>query len=81
LSLFFQFILTFLRQLNRHLSNKELIRRFSTLKATLLPLEKDKFEGRPFLYFDMISWLESKIENKSVQEIIQRNLRKKRNLT
>ena len=30
------------------------------------------YEGRPFLYLDVISWLESKIENRPVQEIMQR---------
>lgn len=79
LSKFFQYILTFIRKLNKNVKDKELIRRFSELKNLLLPLEKDKFEGRPFLYFDMISWLESKIEKKPVQEIIQRNLKIKRN--
>jgi RNase P/RNase MRP subunit POP5 len=34
-------------------------------------LEKNKFEKKAFLYFDIISWLESKIENKTIQEVIK----------
>ena len=39
-------------------------------------LQKNKFEKRAFLYFDIISWLESKIENRSVQEIIKEKIKK-----
>jgi hypothetical protein len=44
---------------------------FIRLKSQLSKHESDPFERRPFLYLDIISWLESKIENKPVQEIIQ----------
>ena len=33
--------------------------------------EEDPYEKRAFLYLDIISWLESKITNKSVQDIIK----------
>jgi hypothetical protein len=39
--------------------------------ATLQPLEKNKLESRAFMYLDIISWLESKIQNKDVQTIIK----------
>ena len=45
---------------------------FAELKTQLLPLKDSRFEGRAFYYFDIISWLESKIEKKPVEEIVQR---------
>jgi hypothetical protein len=44
---------------------------FIKLKSQLVKLESDPFERRPFLYLDIISWLESKIENKPVGQIIR----------
>ncbi len=44
---------------------------FENLLATLQPLEKNKLESRAFMYLDIISWLESKIQNKDVQTIIK----------
>jgi hypothetical protein len=44
---------------------------FQELLVMLQPLEKNKIESRAFMYLDIISWLESKIENKDVQTIIK----------
>jgi hypothetical protein len=44
---------------------------FQELLVKLKPLEKNKLESRAFMYLDIISWLESKIENKDVQTIIK----------
>lgn len=44
---------------------------FVYLKEKLVKLEVDPFERRPFLYLDIISWLESKIEERPVQQIIR----------
>jgi hypothetical protein len=44
---------------------------FSILLSTLQPLEKNKLESRAFMYLDIISWLESKIQSKDVQTIIK----------
>ena len=33
--------------------------------------ENNRFETRAFVYLDVISWLESKIENVPVQEVIR----------
>ena len=44
---------------------------FEKLLTTLQPLEKNKLESRAFMYLDIISWLESKIQNKDVQSIIK----------
>ncbi|WP_412559514.1 hypothetical protein [Winogradskyella sp. MIT101101] len=45
---------------------------FKDLLERLKVYEDHPFERRAFLYLDIISWLESKIENCTVQEIIKR---------
>ena len=40
-------------------------------KAELKKFEDDPYEKRAFLYLDIISWLESKINNKPVADIIK----------
>ena len=49
----------------------DLKKAFKNLVETLKTYEDHPFERRAFLYLDIISWLESKIENKPVGEIIQ----------
>lgn len=44
---------------------------FKTLHNTLITFEDHPYERRAFLYLDIISWLESKIEGKPVAEIIK----------
>ncbi|GJM34139.1 MAG: hypothetical protein DHS20C18_31400 [Saprospiraceae bacterium] len=44
---------------------------FIRLRGKLVHLENDPFQRRPFLYLDIISWLESKIDNKEIQLIIR----------
>lgn len=65
-------IFRFLRRLSR-IREDELRHEFILLKEKLEKLQEDPFEKRPFLYLDIISWLRSKIENRSVQEVIRRN--------
>ncbi|HSZ25205.1 MAG TPA: hypothetical protein VK766_05785 [Cytophagaceae bacterium] len=75
---FFQkYILGFLKNLNTNLNNKDLIDRFQKLKTQLMPLVNSDFEKRAFIYFDIISWLESKIERRTVQEIIKDKFKEK----
>ncbi len=78
---------TFLIKMNDlHLVQKELIRfirnlgkiypselkgEFTKLYTQLKELEKDPFENRSFLYLDILSWLESKIEGIPVDKVIQ----------
>ena len=45
---------------------------FKQLHSKLKVFENDPYEKRAFLYLDVLSWLESKIENKSVESIIRR---------
>ena len=70
-------ILNFLKYLFVDSSERNLKKQFILLKNQMLLLEQNKYEKREFLYFDIISWLESKIENRSVQEIIKEKARKK----
>ena len=49
----------------------ELKREFIKLHDKLIEFEDHPYERRSFLYLDIISWLESKIENKSVDLIIK----------
>lgn len=44
---------------------------FEDLLKVLRPLEQNKLESRAFMYLDIISWLESRIQNKDVQTIIK----------
>lgn len=50
---------------------------FMSLKEKLIKLEDLPYERRPFLYLDIISWLESKIEDTAVQTIIRRKFLKR----
>lgn len=49
----------------------ELKKAFKELHATLKQFEDHPFERRAFLYLDIISWLESKINNTPVDQIIK----------
>ncbi|MEW6467447.1 MAG: hypothetical protein AB1458_00905 [Bacteroidota bacterium] len=69
--LYHRLILRFLKNLGKETEGRGLIRKFVELKKQLLPLERHPYERRPFLYFDIISWLESKEKGKPVEEIIR----------
>lgn len=57
------------------LSPKELKPAFAALLQRLQKLEQDKHATRAFAYLDFISWLESKLEGKNVQDIIRAKYR------
>ncbi len=63
-------ILKFLRQLPFG-DEKSLLRGFRVLHSKLVKLSQLPYEKRPFLYLDIISWLECKIEGRPVHEIIR----------
>jgi hypothetical protein len=65
-----QHILNFLRKLS-DIDPSELKNAFKKLHDKLKTLEDNPFEKRAFLYLDLISWLESKIQNRPVQDIIK----------
>ncbi len=72
---FQQLILDFLKNLSREITQKQLIDRFKKLRVQLITLSKSKYDKRAFVYFDIISWLESKIENQSIEDVIKRKIR------
>lgn len=69
-------IFRFLRKTPR-MREQEMPKEFSRLKKKLDRLVEDPYERRPFLYLDIISWLESKIEDRPVQDIIHEKFLKR----
>ena len=74
-------MMSFIRNLNR-IYDYQLKNAFIELRERLIQYEDHQYEKRAFLYLDIISWLESKIEGRPVQEIIREkfNKRKKEHL-
>ena len=70
LHLFQQTILDFIKNLSKVSNDEELIERFKVLRDKMVELSKSKYDKRAFVYFDIISWLESKIEKRPVGAII-----------
>jgi hypothetical protein len=62
-------VFKFLRQ-TMPLSPRQLKPEFEKLLATIKHLEKDRFQTRSFAYIDIISWVEGKVYNKRMEEII-----------
>jgi len=65
-----QEIIRFLRK-NVYTHPRELKQAFAELKDRLLTISKNPYEKRSFLYLDIISWLESKITGRTVQDVIR----------
>jgi hypothetical protein len=51
-------------------SSRSLQREFTALLDRVKGLEKNRFETRAFAYLDVISWLESKVYNKPMAQVI-----------
>ncbi|MEC5142624.1 hypothetical protein [Chitinophaga sp. 212800010-3] len=71
LGLVMEEIMKFLRRYI-YANPKALRSAFIDLKDRLEQISQDPYERRSFLYLDIISWLESKIEGIPVQEVIHR---------
>jgi len=71
LGLVMEEIMKFLRRYI-YANPKALRNAFVDLKDRLEQISQDPYERRSFLYLDIISWLESKIEGIPVQEVIHR---------
>lgn len=71
-----QRIISFLRNLS-NIYPHELKNAFKELHAELKVFENHPYEKRSFMYLDIISWLESKIDNVSVESIIRKKSRVK----
>ncbi len=54
----------------------EIKKEFKKIHTRLQKFETHPYEKRAFLYLDILSWLESKIENKTVGEIIREKSKK-----
>ncbi|MEP2948810.1 MAG: hypothetical protein ABJO91_02295 [Ekhidna sp.] len=63
-------IFKFLRK-SIYMDRKSLLPYFKELREELVQVIQDKFERRPMLYLDFVSWLESKIYDRPVEEIIR----------
>ena len=63
-------VLKFLRNLPA-VRPGDLHARFRALRDRLLELREMPYQSRAFLYLDIISWLESKIEQKPIEEVIR----------
>ncbi len=72
-------ILNFLRRTTL-MSKDDLNLEFKKLRTKLIKFQLDPYERRPFLYLDIISWLDSKINKKRIQEIIQEKLQNSKNV-
>lgn len=63
-------MIKFLRSL-QHIYPQDIKQAFKNLRDTLKTYEDHPYERRAFLYLDIISWLESKIQNIPVGDIIR----------
>ena len=63
-------LIRFMRSLT-YIYPNELKQAFRQLHQSLKRFENDPYEKRSFLYLDILSWLESKIENRSIGEVIR----------
>lgn len=71
-------ILDFIRKKIYDKNNKEeYLEKFRELREKLIEISKDTNENKALDYFDVISWLESKLENKTFAEIIKNKVSKK----
>jgi tetratricopeptide (TPR) repeat protein len=63
-------IIRFMKNLNSFYPS-DIKKEFIKMKERFIELEKNTYEKRAFLYLDIISWLESKIENRNIADIIK----------
>jgi len=68
-------MILFLKNLN-NIYPQDIKKAFINLYNELKSYENHPFEKRAFLYLDILSWLESKIENKPVEVIIRQKAEK-----
>ena len=64
-------IFSFLRRTPR-IFKSELKIEFKKLRSRLIPYRSQAYERRPFLYLDIIAWLDSKISGTRIQEVIKK---------
>jgi hypothetical protein len=71
-------LMEFLKNLS-NVSPLEIKNEFRKFHAILKPFESHPFERRAFLYLDIISWLESNINNEPIADVIARKVNRKLN--
>ena len=65
-------VLNFIRKKMHHIyTPKDEIEAFIELRKEFIELSEDPYEKKAFEYFDYISWLDSRIEKKSFEEIVK----------
>ena len=69
-------IISFLKKLSS-VFHSDVKQELKVLYDKLKLYEGETFEQRPFIYLDILSWLQSKIENKSIEQVIQEKFKKK----
>lgn len=70
-------LLQFIRkELPKTTTKKELITAFEGLKNAIIRVSRDPFEQTALEYFDLISWLESKIENRAFSDVVREKAKK-----
>ena len=57
-------------------TRQELKEELQTFLRTIKQFEKSRFETRAFAYLDIISWVEGKVYNKSMSEVISAKYKK-----
>jgi hypothetical protein len=70
-------ILAFVRYLFSDPSEKNVHRQFIRLKEKMLELENNPQEKKAFMYFDIISWLDSKIYLRPIELVTRENAEKR----
>ena len=70
-------LIDYLRKLSTLLSREKEVVLFKKMRSELLVFVRDPFEKALFEYFDIISWLDSKIEKRSFAEIVKEKVQKK----
>ena len=63
-------IIRFMKNLNS-IYPSDIKKEFIKMRERFIELENNTYEKRAFLYLDIISWLESKIENRKISAIIK----------
>jgi hypothetical protein len=57
---------------NLDVSKQQLNHNLHSLKKEVLRLEKNPFEGRTFHHLDIVAWIDSRIEGKTIGEITRK---------
>ena len=69
-------MILFLKNLSK-IYPQDIKKAFINLHVELIKYENHPYEKRAFLYLDIISWLESKIQNVPIELIIQQKAQKR----